>query len=60
MKLYTVVVHYAGGYCVNIEAETEEEAWDLGYKAFERASPAELVNNLADAFVCDCWECKVD
>ena len=58
MKNYTVVIHYAGSYYANVKAETEEEAWDLGDKAFKKASPAKLIKNLDDAFVCDCWENK--
>ena len=56
MKTYNVVIHYAGAFCVQVEAENEEQAHAMAEQAFDQVSDADLVADLADISVCDCWE----
>lgn len=53
---YNVVVHYEGGWKFEIEAENEDKAKEIAEMEFAHISAKTLVNNLADVFVCDCWE----
>lgn len=55
---YNVVIHYEGGWSFEIEAENEDVAKEIANAQFADLSPKELINNLADVFVCDCWEEK--
>jgi hypothetical protein len=55
---YNVVIHYEGGWNFEIEAENEDKAKEIAEMRFTELSPKELVNNLADSYVCDCWEEK--
>lgn len=56
MKKYSVVIHYEGGWHFDIEAENEDVAKEIAEEKFAELSPKELIDNLADTFVCDCWE----
>ena len=56
MKKYNVVIHYAGAFVVQVEAENEEQAHEMAYAAFDEVSERDLIANLADLSVCDCWE----
>lgn len=56
MKKYNVVIHYAGAFTVQVEAENEEQAYKNAEQAFDEVSDSELVAELADIHVCDCWE----
>ena len=57
-KKYNVVVHYEGGWIFEIEAKNEDEAKEIAELHFGELSPNELIENLADVFICDCWEDK--
>ena len=52
---YLVNVHYDGGWQFEIEADNEEQAKELAEERFGELSSEELVNNLADIFVDDCY-----
>lgn len=56
MKKFNVNVHYEGGWNFEIEAENEDKAKEIAEMKFADISPKELINNLADVFVDDCWE----
>lgn len=56
MKKYEVVIHYEGGWFFEVEAENEDEAKRIAEEQFNELPSEELVANLADAFVDDCWE----
>lgn len=58
MKKFNVNVHYEGGWLFEIEAENREEAREKAEQMFEEISDSELIANLADVFVDDCWESK--
>ena len=55
---YNVIIHYEGGWNFEIEAENEDEAKQIAENKFAELSPKELVENIADCFVCDCCEAK--
>lgn len=55
-KIYKVVVHYEGAITFEIEADNEEKAEQLAEEYFGDMSERELVDNLADIGVCDCYE----
>ena len=55
---YNVVIHYEGGWSFEIEAENEDKAKEIAEMKFAELSAEELIDNLADSFVCDCWEEK--
>ena len=52
---YLVNVHYEGGWQFEIEAENREQAEELAEERFGELSSEELVNNLADIFVDECY-----
>lgn len=56
MKTYNVVIHYAGAFDVQVEAENEEQAYEKAQQAFDEVSDSELIAGLADIHICDCWE----
>ena len=56
MKKFNVNVHYEGGWLFEIEAENEEEAREKAEKMFDEISDRDLIANLADVSVDDCWE----
>ena len=56
MKQYRVIVHYEGGWRFDIEAENKDEAEDKAMELFGDLDDRELVANIADIAVCDCWE----
>ncbi len=56
MKTYTVIIHYAGAVNVQVEAENEEQAHAKAEQVFDEISDADLIADLADIHICDCWE----
>ena len=56
MKKYNVVIHYAGAFTCQVEAENEEQAHEIAYEAFDEVPERDLIADLADVSVCDCWE----
>lgn len=56
MKKYNVIVHYEGAIGIEVDAENEEKAEELAKRAFDEISDAELIANLADIDICDCFE----
>lgn len=56
MKNFKVNVHYEGGWLFEIEAENEDEARKKAEDMFDNISDSELIANLADVFINDCWE----
>ena len=56
MKKFNVNVHYEGSWLFEIEAENEEEAREKAEKMFDEISDRDLIANLADVSVDDCWE----
>ena len=58
MKKFNVVVHYEGGWSFEVDAENKEEAKQKAEAMFSDISDRELVANLADVFVDDCWEIR--
>ena len=55
MKKYNIVIHYAGAFTVQVEAENEEQAHEIAYQAFDEEPEYEIIGNLAEVDVCDCW-----
>lgn len=56
MKKFNIVIHYAGAFDVQVEAENEEQARIKAEQAFDEVSDNELIAGLADIHICDCWE----
>ena len=56
MKTYEVIIHYAGAVNVQVEAENEEQAREMAEQSFDKMSDADLISDLADIHICDCWE----
>ncbi len=56
MKTYEVIIHYAGAVNVQVEAENEEQAREMAEQSFDEMSDADLIADLADIHICDCWE----
>lgn len=54
--LYKVNIHYEGCCQFDVDAGSEEEAEEKAEAAFANLRPEELVDNLADSFVDDCYE----
>ena len=54
-KTYNIVIHYEGGWEFEIDAENLDEAKKIAEIKFSELSAKELINNLADVYVCDCW-----
>lgn len=52
---FHVNIHYEGGWGFDIEAPTEEKAREIAEQKFDNLSAEELVSNLADIFICDCY-----
>lgn len=57
-KMFRVVIHYEGAVAFEIEADNEENAEQLAEEYFDNMSERELIDNLADIGVCDCYEVK--
>lgn len=55
-KMYRVVIHYEGAVAFEVEADNEEKAELLAERYFDNMDDRELVANLADINVCDCYE----
>lgn len=56
MKKYNVVIHYEGAFALQVEADNEEQAEERAEQIFDEFSDRELVDNLAEIKICDCWE----
>lgn len=56
MAKFEVVIHYAGAADIIVEAESEEEARKKAELEFDDISDRELIANLADISICDCYE----
>lgn len=56
MKKFNVNIHYEGGWMFEIEAKNKEEARKKAEQMFENIPDSELIANLADVFIDDCWE----
>ena len=56
MKKFNVVIHYEGGWSFEIEANNEEVAKEIAEEMFSDISDRDLIANLADVFIDDCWE----
>ena len=54
--IYNVKVHYEGGWLFEVEAESADEAKEIAEQMFGGIDDRELVANLADVKVDDCWE----
>ena len=55
-KMYRVVIHYEGAVDFEVEAENTTEAEQLGELYFDAMDDRELVANLGEIGVCDCYE----
>lgn len=55
-KMYRVVIHYEGAVAFEVEAENTTEAEQLGELCFDDMDDRELVANLGEIGVCDCYE----
>lgn len=55
-KMYRVVIHYEGAVGFEIEAENEEKAEQLAERYFDDMDDRELVANLCEIDICDCYE----
>lgn len=58
MKKFNVVIHYEGGWSFEIDADNEEMAKEIAEEMFDDISDRDLIANLADVFIDDCWEIK--
>ena len=58
MKKFNVVIHYEGGWSFEIDADNEETAKEIAEEMFDDISDRDLIANLADVFIDDCWEIK--
>ena len=56
MKKYNVVIHYAGAVNIEIDAANEEKAKELAELAFDDISDADLIADIAEIDICDCYE----
>lgn len=56
MKKYNVVIHYAGAVNIEIDATNEEKAKELAELAFDDISDADLIADIAEIDICDCYE----
>lgn len=56
MKKFNVNIHYEGGWLFEVEAKDKDDAREKAMDMFGDISDRELIENLADAFVDDCWE----
>lgn len=56
MKKFNVVIHYEGGWSFEIEADNIEVAKEIAEEMFDDISDRDLIANLADVFIDDCWE----
>lgn len=56
MKTYNVVVHYEGAFSYEVEAENEDAAKEIAMDMASAEPNDALDENIADMFVCDCWE----
>lgn len=54
--LYKVVIHYEGGWLFEIEADSKDEAKEIAEEQFAGLDDRELVANLSDIYIDDCWE----
>lgn len=55
-KMYRVVIHYEGAVAFEVEAENTMEAEMLAEELFDDMDDRELVANLGEIGVCDCYE----
>ena len=55
MKTYRVIIHYEGGWEEYVEASDADEAKEIAINRFADVPDEELIANLADVAVCDCW-----
>ena len=55
-KIYRVIIHYEGAVAFEIEADNEEKAEQLAEECFDDMSEKELIANLGEIGVCDCYE----
>ena len=55
-KMYRVVIHYEGAVDFEVEAENTMEAEMLAEELFDDMGDTELVANLGEIGVCDCYE----
>ena len=55
-KMYKVVIHYDGAVDFEIEAENTTEAEQLAEELFDDMDDRELVANLCEIGICDCYE----
>ncbi len=53
---YNVVIHYAGAWDFEVEADSQEQAEAIAEERFGDISAEQLVAELAECDVCDCWE----
>lgn len=56
MKKYNVVIHYAGAVNIEIDATNEEKAKELAELAFDDISDADLIADITEIDICDCYE----
>ena len=56
MKKYNVVIHYAGAVNIEIDATNEEKAKELAELALDDISDADLIADIAEIDICDCYE----
>lgn len=54
--VFHVNIHYEGGWGFDIEAPTEEKAREIAEQKFDNLSAEELVSNLADISIDDCFQ----
>ena len=55
-KIYRVVIHYEGAVDFEVEAENTIEAEMLAEELFDDMDDRELVANLGEIGVCDCYK----
>lgn len=56
MKEYRVIIHYEGAVGFNIKADNTTQAEQLAEELFDNMSDRELIANLGEIGVCDCYE----
>lgn len=55
-KIYRVVIHYEGAFSYDIKAENTTEAEQIAEEFFDNLTDREIVSNLCEIGVCDCYE----
>lgn len=56
MKNFNVIINYAGSVSIQVEAENEEQARKKAEQVFDEIPDSELVADLLDIDISDCWE----